>query len=290
MTDGKRKQEIKGKEEKNDEEEEEDVDQSRLYDPVTPEEEVKYQRTCFYQEWNGLFRLVNREVCEDIYKGTRVAQMILKEPYISAEESTRMAYGYMSLLMKSIDGTGFEDGRFTIGARIGEEIEGEVGTYCTLGRSMSFSNNAGEDPVLSKALFHKISKQIEIELDNYSYSFFSRLIIRAYCSKEVPIRERSIPSTAKCAESLWNLLSSSDPVIDADCRQLPVGRARKPSFISQINKTSKECKSMLVGDIETVLVNGTHMAYAAGLLLVRPGEKNMVESQIETYFSEDYCV
>jgi len=49
----------------------------------------------------------------------------------------------------------------------------------------------------------------------------------------------------------------------------------------------KDLKGFIVGDLETLLIDNVHKPYAAGLMLVRPGDK-LQDSIIETYYSENY--
>lgn len=50
-------------------------------------------------------------------------------------------------------------------------------------------------------------------------------------------------------------------------------------------------KSFLVADTETILIDDVHKPYAAGLLMVRPGEDlSSKMNAIDTYFSEDYSI
>lgn len=44
----------------------------------------------------------------------------------------------------------------------------------------------------------------------------------------------------------------------------------------------------MVADTETILINNVHKPYAAGLMMVRPGEEINKNIMIDTYFSEDY--
>ncbi len=45
----------------------------------------------------------------------------------------------------------------------------------------------------------------------------------------------------------------------------------------------------MVADTETILIDNVHKPYAAGLLMVRPGEQ-INDIMIDTYFSEDYSL
>lgn len=68
------------------------------------------------------------------------------------------------------------------------------------------------------------------------------------------------------------------------------GGTRKKNFVTKIKGDSKELKSFIVADTETVLINKTHIPYAAGWLLVKPGEdlSSKSDMSIHTFFSEDH--
>ncbi|GAB2213565.1 hypothetical protein Droror1_Dr00017875, partial [Drosera rotundifolia] len=50
-----------------------------------------------------------------------------------------------------------------------------------------------------------------------------------------------------------------------------------------------ELKPFIVADTETLLIDNVHKPYAAGLLMVRPGEE-INKIMIDTYFSENYSI
>jgi hypothetical protein len=45
----------------------------------------------------------------------------------------------------------------------------------------------------------------------------------------------------------------------------------------------------MVADTETILIDNIHKPYAAGVMMVRPGEQ-INHIKIDTYFSEDYSI
>lgn len=59
---------------------------------------------------------------------------------------------------------------------------------------------------------------------------------------------------------------------------------------AELKPTSKERQPFIVADTETVLIKNVHVPYAAGLLVVKPGEDvgAKPDYSIETYFSEDH--
>jgi len=70
------------------------------------------------------------------------------------------------------------------------------------------------------------------------------------------------------------------------------GSQRHPTHIPSLNPKRRERRAFIVADIETVLENDVQVPYAAGFLVVNPGEDVAAKSDfsIETYFSEDYIL
>lgn len=67
-----------------------------------------------------------------------------------------------------------------------------------------------------------------------------------------------------------------------------------PDYVTALKKTPIKKRGFIVADIETILIDDVHNPYAAGFLIVQPGDdlsnKTEVERKIETYYSEDYAL
>jgi hypothetical protein len=56
-----------------------------------------------------------------------------------------------------------------------------------------------------------------------------------------------------------------------------------------LKQKKQKCFPFIVADIETVILNNVLVPYAAGLLVVNPGDDvAAMDDQIDTYFCEDY--
>ena len=56
-----------------------------------------------------------------------------------------------------------------------------------------------------------------------------------------------------------------------------------------MKQKKQKCFPFIVADIETVILNNVLVPYAAGLLVVNPGDDvAAMDDQIDTYFCEDY--
>lgn len=86
---------------------------------------------------------------------------------------------------------------------------------------------------------------------------------------------------------LSSIISDSFPEIDPiRAREIRKRKSSYPSHITRLKARCTELKPFIVADTETLLINNVHTPYAAGFLMVRPGEK-ISDLLIETYFSED---
>ena len=60
------------------------------------------------------------------------------------------------------------------------------------------------------------------------------------------------------------------------------------SCITPVKCNSKELNPFLVADTETLFLENVHKPYAAGVMMVHPGDNIKNNSRIDSYFSEDY--
>lgn len=73
-------------------------------------------------------------------------------------------------------------------------------------------------------------------------------------------------------------------------RSLKFKEGRVPNNITALKASDRQqCRSFIVADIETVLLNDIHVPYAAGYLVVNPGD-DLTSNPITTFFSEDHIV
>nr|QHB79550.1 DNA polymerase [Sesuvium portulacastrum] len=90
--------------------------------------------------------------------------------------------------------------------------------------------------------------------------------------------------------TLSSIIQSGLSEIDhIKCRKIRNRKSKHPSHITALNSSSEKLKPFIVGDIETLLIDNVHTPYAAGLMLVRPGEE-IKKLLIDSYFSEDYSI
>jgi hypothetical protein len=142
-----------------------------------------------------------------------------------------------------------------------------------------------------KKIFDSLSNLLLRNAEHYNGSLVVSLYIRVYTEnkkKECPdlsVEER---------EGLLLSLLLEDP----DTEPIPASRKIKykkkerrpiPGIITPVKSVSKYCQSFMVSDLETLMLDNKHRPYAAGLMLVHPGQ-DIIHSPITTFFSEDYSI
>lgn len=65
-------------------------------------------------------------------------------------------------------------------------------------------------------------------------------------------------------------MSEIEPIT---AREIRNRKRSYPSYILELKPSRTELKPFIVADTETILIDNEHKPYAAGLLLVRPGEQ-----------------
>lgn len=102
--------------------------------------------------------------------------------------------------------------------------------------------------------------------------------------------DRQPPSSEERYISLSEIieggLSEIDPIT---ARQIKNSKRSHPTHITALKSCCTKLKPFMVADTETILIDNVHTPYAAGVLMVRPGEQ-INDIMIDTYFSEDYSI
>lgn len=224
----------------------------------------------------------------DVYNGLRIVKVRFKEPYLLCGDCEVIALLVMKLLMMYAYNTQFEyDSKFTIGY-VMKIPTGDVVTY-TLGRAISLFDSGG-NAVPNMDLYAKIYQLIMKKAEHYEKAVLSGVSIRMYLvgmqEKESPLGWDEIDTV------IFELITSG--IFSGEPPEVKSwGRKRGyPNYIPALKPTSKERQPFIVADTETLMRNDVHVPYAAGFLVVKPGEDVGAKPShsIETYFSEDHLL
>lgn len=114
--------------------------------------------------------------------------------------------------------------------------------------------------------------------------YIVRLMIRVYLDGKK--MDRPALSEEDRYDSLSSIIQARSHSIEPT-REIRYCKRSYPTHITALKPCCTELKPFIVADTETILVDNVHTPYAAGLLMVRPGEQ-INDIMIDTYFSEDY--
>ena len=239
---------------------------------------------------NRLYQKIERIRHQDPHPGLIIASHHFNEPYPIVNEIDLLCLATMDLLIQfvypSLSGYAKFSISFTMKLSYGEEI-----TF-TLGPAIPLTYQDCKFIPMSEVYAH-ISKYILKYAEIYDGNYIVGLMIRVYMDGKK--MDRPSPSEEERESLLSSLLSS---IIQAGlseiepirAREIRYGKRSHPTHITALKACRTELKPFMVADIETVLINDVHKPYAAGLLMVRPGEEINDAIMIDTYFSEDYSI
>ena len=234
---------------------------------------------------NSLFLKIERTSHQDPHPGFIIASHHFCDPYHLVNDINQLCLLTMDLLIQFaypfLSGYGKFTISFTLKRSYGEELE------YTLGPAIPLTNDDCKLIPMSEVYSH-IYRYIKKEAERYDGDFIVRLMIRVY------IEGKKMDCPALSSEERESILSS---IIQSGLSEISPIRAREiqnrkrshPTHITALKPSCTELKPFIVADTETILIDDVHKPYAAGLLMVRPGEQ-VNDLLIDTYFSEDYSL
>ena len=235
---------------------------------------------------NRLSKKIERTTYEDPHLGLIIASHHFIEPPLLIKEIDLLCLATMSLLIMfaypSLSGYGKFTISFTMKQSYGEEIS------FTIGAAIPLTYPDCKLIPMSEVYAH-ISRYIKKYAEIYDGESLVRLMIRVYMDGQ---KKGGRPSLS--SEEIDSILSS---IIHAGLSEIEPITAREirnsnrsyPTHITALKPCRTELKPFIVADTETLLIDNVHKPYAAGLLMVRPGEQ-INDLLIDSYFSEDYSI
>lgn len=234
---------------------------------------------------NRFYKKIERTTHQDPHPGLIIAEHNFFEPYPLINDVDLLSLLIMDLLIQfvypSLSGYGKFTISFTMKRSYGEEL-----TF-TLGSAIPFTYQDCKLIPMCE-VYTNINNSILKYSEIYDSDYVVRLMIRAY------IEGKKMDRPAPSSEERDSLLSS---IIQDGLSEIEPIRAREirnrkrfyPTHITALKQCFTELKPFMVADTETILIDNVHKPYAAGLLMVRPGEE-IHEILMDTYFSEDYSI
>lgn len=234
---------------------------------------------------NRLYSQIERTTHQDPHPGLIIASHHFFEPYPLVNEIDLLCLAIMDLLIQfaypSLSGYGKFTISFTMKRSYGEDIS------FTLGHAIPLTSQDCNFIPMSEVYAH-IYGNINIYAEIYDGDYIVRLTLRVYM--EGKKKDRPALSSEERYSSLSSIiqagLSEIEPIT---AREIRNRKSSHPIHITALKPCRTELKPFIVADTETILIDNVHMPYAAGLLMVRPGEQ-INDIMIDTYFSEDYSI
>ena len=246
---------------------------------------MKYNTNCS-ELLNRLYQQIEQTFHKDPHPGLIIAIHNFNKPYPLVTEIALLCLATMDLLIQFAYPKLYGYAKFTISFTM-KQSYGEEITY-TLGPAIPLTSEDCQLIPMSDVYF-LITRSLKIYAEKYDGMCVVRLMIRVYMDG----KKIDIPSLSE--DERYSKLSS---IIEGGLREIEPIEVRKiqhskrsyPKYITAIKPYGRtKLKSFIVADTETILINDVHKPYAAGLMMVRPGEE-INKMMIDIYFSEDYSI
>jgi len=238
---------------------------------------------------NRLFRKIERTAHQEPHPGLMIASHNFFEPYPIVNEIVLLSLATMDLLnmfaYPSLSGYGKFTISFTMIRSYGEEI-----TF-TLGLAIPLTYM--DCKIIPKSdVYAHIYRSIMKYAELYDGDYIVRLLIRVYMDSKKKEEDRPALSEEERYNTLYSIIEGGLSEIEEPitARKIKNGKhSSYPTHITALKPRSTELKAFIVADIETIYVDNIHTPYAAGLMMVCPGDK-INKIIINHYFSEDYSI
>nr|YP_010127582.1 DNA-polymerase-like [Bougainvillea spectabilis]QPP04906.1 DNA-polymerase-like [Bougainvillea spectabilis] len=234
---------------------------------------------------NRLYNKIERTTHQDPHQGLIIATHHFSDPYPLINDIDLLCLATMDLLIQFAYPSLSGYAKFTLTFTMIRSNEEEISF--TLGSAIPLTHQDGKLIPMSDVyshIFRYINKYSEI----YDCDYVIRIMIRVYIDGNK--KDRAPLSSEERDRSLSLIIDAGSREIDPIQARVIINRKRSyPTHITALKSSSTTLKPFIVSDIETVMIDNVHKPYAAGLMMVRPGEP-LNNISIDTYFSEDYSI
>jgi hypothetical protein len=234
------------------------------------------------------------EACQDPYEGLRVVKLVFKPPYVRCTEVGLISLAIMRLLIKYAYQAGLSNGKFTIGYEIiVPTAPAGVLSFTVTKTAISLKDSKG-NPGPNMDVLNSIMQVVMQAAEDYEKEVLSGIFLRIYYTKGLqkdifyPMgipKDETIISEEESNFLLSELITSG--VVGGEPQAVkPMGRKHYPDYVTALPARCKDMNPFIVADTETVIVDDIHVPYAAGYLIVYPGE-DIAADVPQIFFSED---
>lgn len=244
-------------------------------------------------KYNNNYHRTERSEYHNPHPGLIIATHYFIEPYQIINENALLTNASMDLLNRFAYPAILGYAKFTITLTMLRSFEVEV--PFTLGPAIPLTD-LDEKLIPRGIVYAQISKILAHYAHIYEGDIILKIMIRVYMDG---IKKDWQPISEEESQIILNTIidayhGRSEPKTDTDTEPITAKVIRHsnrsyPTHITALKQSRTELKPFIVADMETIIINHDHFPYAAGLMMVRPGEQ-INEIMIDTYFSEDYKI
>lgn len=242
-----------------------------------------YTKELFDVLWDNLLNSIDKEYYKDPHLGLRIATIEFKRPFLRCSDCDMIVLAVMRLYHKYAYTIQSDYGKLTVSYVM--RIPFSVVPF-TIGPAIPFREDGKDLPI-----YTLIDKIVREKAEEYDESEISSIYIRIYIT-ESKVSAMPIISNDEIASKLWECINSMVVVEPKEARTLRHRKHCYPNYLTALKPKKSIRKPFIVADTETILIDQVHVPYAAGFLVVMPGDdlSSKPYYKIETYFSEDYSI
>ncbi|KAF5182439.1 Dna polymerase, partial [Thalictrum thalictroides] len=244
-----------------------------------------------YHYWGRLKCLIESVRWKNAYPGCINASMIFSDPYPRTIDFEILTLAFIQLVEHYAYNIDSEYLKFTIGYNM--QVSSSYEIPFTLGNAIPLCDPLGLS-VNKKMLYDKIDQLVRLNGEKYNDAVVNGVFIRIYYESKDSLKPLDFPdiSYKELMDKICNVIKDSEIVSVnlPEVKSLLFKKSRNISRITSIKSKVKQCRPFIVADLETVVENDVHIPYAAGYLVVKPGDDltSLPSYSIQTFFSENH--
>lgn len=242
----------------------------------------------YYDYWDRLQSSIESVRCKTVYPGSIYASTSFIEPYPRAIDFEVVTLAFIQLLEQYAYHIDSEYLKLTIGYTM--QLPSSSDLSFTLGKAIPLCDPLG-NRVPKKMIYEMIERQVRLYGEQYQDAVIKGVFIRIYYEAKDSLTSIAFPKISDMISQIINVMDSEIGSGELpEVKSLLYKKSRIPTKISSIKSKTTECRPFIVADIETLLVNNVHVPYAAGYLVVNPGDNltSIPSYSIHTFFSENH--
>ena len=241
--------------------------------------------------WDRLRSSIDSVGWKEVFPGSIYASISFLYPYPRGIDFQILTLAFIRLLEQYAYHLDSDYAKFTIGYKMLLPQSTELSF--TLGKAIPLFDPSGKR-IHKKKIYDVIEQLVRDNGEKYNDAEIKGVFIRIYYEVKNKESHKLIHFPNDLADDILthihNVMESEIESSDLpDVKSLNFLPSRIPTKINTIKGKVTERRSFIVADLETLLVNNVHVPYAAGYLVVNPGDDltSIPEYSIQTFFSED---